>query len=280
MTRAAIYARVSTTGQEEDGTSHDTQVAVCLRYATDRGYEASDEHTVRGIYSGAALYERPKLSVLRESARRGEVGVVVCYALDRLSRRQVHTAILADEFQRAGARLEFVTEDFEDSAVGTFMRQAKAFAAELEREKILKRTMRGLKARVMSGKPRPGRKAPFGYLWRDEVKSGYTVDPEAAPTVEWIFASAVSGMSLRQIAKQLNDRGVPTPTGREIWRASTLHAILTNSTYIDRAVAIRTIKTKSVHGRSTMRESPADQHISLPEGVAPPLVAADLFNDL
>jgi site-specific DNA recombinase len=78
---------------------------------------------------------------------------LLCYALDRLSRSQVDTAILVDCIESAGASLALVTEDFEKSATGTFLRGVKAFAAELEREKIAERTQRGRHARVTSGKP-------------------------------------------------------------------------------------------------------------------------------
>ena len=37
MRVSAIYARVSTPGQQEDGTSLDTQVAACLESAREQG---------------------------------------------------------------------------------------------------------------------------------------------------------------------------------------------------------------------------------------------------
>ena len=39
--------------------------------------------------------------------------------------------------------MEFVTERFEDTAVGRFILAARAFIAEVEREKIVERTTRG-----------------------------------------------------------------------------------------------------------------------------------------
>ena len=60
------------------------------------------------------------LGELRQLLRQGLVDVVVCHAVDRLSRNQNHIGVLFDEVQQAGARLEFVTEKFEDTAVGRF----------------------------------------------------------------------------------------------------------------------------------------------------------------
>ena len=57
-------------------------------------------------------------------------------------RDQVHVASLLDDPQRAGARLELVTEIFEDSTVGRLILNSKVFAADLEREKIWERSQR------------------------------------------------------------------------------------------------------------------------------------------
>src|SRR5215217_3402798 len=138
-TRAAIYVRVSTSAQEDEGTSLDTQEARCRSYAEHHGYQITDIY--RDVFTGAQYRERPGLSALREQVRAGAVDVVLAYALDRLSRNQAHLAILAEEVEDHGGRLEFVTEDFEDSAVGKFIRSAKSFAAEVEREKIGERSV-------------------------------------------------------------------------------------------------------------------------------------------
>src|SRR4051812_7447081 len=95
--RVAIYVRVSTGGQERDGTSLDTQEERCRAHAADNGY------SVVGLwsdtYSGAKYRERPGLSALREQIRARGVDVVLCYALDRLSRHQSHIAILVEEVE-------------------------------------------------------------------------------------------------------------------------------------------------------------------------------------
>ena len=72
------------------------------------------------------------------------------YALDRLSRKQTHVAILVEECEQAGGQLEFVTESFEQTATGQLLHAVKAFAAEFEREKIVERTMRGKVSRSAS----------------------------------------------------------------------------------------------------------------------------------
>src|SRR5688500_18133304 len=129
MGQAHIYCRVSSSGQE-DGYSLDTQEAACRWWATERGL--FDAGVSREVWSGADRH-RPELDAVLDRLVPGET--VLCYALDRLSRSQVDTAILIDRIESAGASLALVTEDFDTSATGTFLRGARAFAAELEREK-------------------------------------------------------------------------------------------------------------------------------------------------
>ena len=64
--KAAIYCRVSTEGQEQDGTSLQTQLEACLNYCQLKGYEVACQLTE--AWSGLSL-ERPKLAELREVVR-------------------------------------------------------------------------------------------------------------------------------------------------------------------------------------------------------------------
>jgi len=98
--------------------------------------------SIKGTASGSNL-DRPGKERVRLLLRQGTVGVVVAYDVDRLSRNQNHISVLFDEVEQAGAKLQFVTEKFEDTAIGRFILTARAFIGEVEREKTAERTMRG-----------------------------------------------------------------------------------------------------------------------------------------
>ena len=147
---------------------------------------------------------------LRAALRARDLDVVIAYAVDRLSRDQVHIWLLLDEIDRADARLEMVTESFDDSPTGKFLLSARAFAAEVERQKIRERTGRGRLGH------RPGRQA---------VRSGHRslrLPPRAgrnrreihkaeAAVVRDIFESYARGEPMRAIIRRLNESGVPSP---------------------------------------------------------------------
>lgn len=228
MKPAAIYCRVSTVGQG-DNASLATQEAECREYALAHGYTIVQVYC--DVHTGAKLWERPRLTALRESMRRGEIRALICHSLDRLSRKQTHVAIIADDCERAEVDLHFVLDTFEKSAVGEFIRSAKAFAAELEREKIKERTQRGMQARLASGKPAVGARPLYGYRWKDAVKSGLEFDETTAPIVRRIFSDLAAGKTLGKIAVALNAEGIPAPARRGPWRHGALRCMVLHPGY-------------------------------------------------
>lgn len=272
---AAIYCRVSTSGQE-DGSSLETQVAACRQFAAEQGYAVDPTHVYCEVHTGAEL-DRPKLRALREAVRAGEVKVLIAFALDRLSREQAHLYILDHECARTGVDLLFVTEDFDKTPVGKIIRSVKGFAAELEREKIRERTMRGMRARLASGKLKPAARPLYGYRWADDSKGAYVVDEETAPNIHRAFEWAVEGVSLREIARRLTDAGIPTANGAARWEHSVIRRMLKHPGYKGVAIGYRETYTKE-RGKPKRVQRPEEEQVPLPEGTIPPIVHPDLWD--
>lgn len=53
--------------------------------------------------------------------------------------------------------------------------------------------------------------APYGYVLHPTIRNKLAVDPEAADVVRRIFHEALEGSNTSQIARSLNDDGIPTP---------------------------------------------------------------------
>ena len=116
--RAALYVRVSSKGQEEDGTSLETQEQRCRAYCAEKGYTVAEEHVYREVHTGTELWERSVLAASREAVRRREVDVLVAFAIDRLSRDPTHMGVIISEAEHKGVGVEFVTEPMDGSPEG------------------------------------------------------------------------------------------------------------------------------------------------------------------
>src|SRR5215212_2547014 len=161
--RAIVYSRVSTDAQERDGTSLETQERACIELVEQNGWLVTD--VIRDTASGFTL-DRPGIQRVLRLLHEGVADVVVAYAVDRLARDQVKLAVLVYEIQQADARLEFVTEKFEDTAVGMLILNVRGFAAQVEREKIAERTMRGKLECARSGRmPQGMGRGTYGYTY-------------------------------------------------------------------------------------------------------------------
>jgi site-specific DNA recombinase len=246
--KALVYSRVSTDAQERDGTSLDTQERACMEYAESQGMLVI-EH-IRDTASGFTL-DRPGMEQIRHLLRQGAVDVVLSYAVDRLSRNQNHIGVLLDAAEQAGARLEFVTERFEDSAIGRFIVGARAFIGEVEREKIAERTMRGKAERARSGRiPQGMGKGTYGYLY-DRQSGLRVVDELQATIVRHIFQRYTATQSFSKVSGELNEDGIPAFSGGR-WYPLTIRRILGNESYSGHLIYRRTkrIKTRNGNGRT------------------------------
>ena len=193
--RAIVYSRVSTDAQERDGTSLDTQERASQEYVGANGWTLVE--SIRDSASGSSL-DRSGIEKVRQLLRQGAVDMIVAYAVDRLSRNQNHIGVLFDEVEQAGARLQFVTEKFEDTAIGRFILAARAFIGEVEREKIAERTMRGKAERARSGKiPQGTGKGCYGYRYNQATgKEGFM------RTRRWSFARSSNAMLRPVVSRQ------------------------------------------------------------------------------
>ncbi len=275
--RAAIYTRVSTDKQEEDGTSLNSQAENCTQYANVN--DIFVVITFREVFTGSLYRERPLLSKLREMARNNEIDCIIINTFDRLSRNQTHLAVLIDEMTHKGISIECVKEKFDDTAAGQFMRSAMAFVAQVEREKIAERTDTGRRKRIHEGKIMPGWKPRYGYVWSGEKKERFALHTQEAEVIKKIFhLYAFEKGTCRNIARRLSDEGIPSPTGKLAWTDSTVRLILIDPMYTGRGSAFRyDTKLGKEPGKYGTRLRPEEDWLALPEGVVPPIIDEDLF---
>ena len=199
--KAAIYIRVSTDAQFEEGYSVDAQKEQLTAYCVSKGIKKHDYY-IDGGWSGSNI-ERPELERLIQDVKDGKISHVVVYKLDRLSRSQKDTLyLIEDVFMPNNVDFVSLTESLDTSTpIGRTMIGILAAFAQLERETIRMRTRMGMLERVKDGYWMGGGRVPFGYDYDKE--QGVLVPNKDAEKVRRAYDLYIQGYSPQNIANML-----------------------------------------------------------------------------
>ncbi|MCT0501617.1 recombinase family protein [Lactococcus cremoris] len=226
--KVAIYTRVSTTNQAEEGFSIDEQIDRLTKYAEAMGWQVSDTYTDAG-FSGAKL-ERPAMQRLINDIENKAFDTVLVYKLDRLSRSVRDTLYLVkDVFTKNKIDFISLNESIDtSSAMGSLFLTILSAINEFERENIKERMTMGKLGRAKSGKSMMWAKTAFGY-YHNKDTGILEIVPLQATIVEQIFTDYLSGVSLTKLRDKLNEAG---HIGKDIpWSYRTLRQTLDNPVY-------------------------------------------------
>src|ERR1700686_128896 len=234
MPIAAIYARVSSDKQREEGTIA-SQTAALIDFAASRGYQVPTEWVFEDEgYSGASLV-RPGLERVRDLAAEGQIQTVLVYAPDRLSRKYAYQILLIEELARQGVETRFLQAPQSATAEDQLLVQFQGMIAEYERAQILERSRRGKRHRARAGEISVLSGAPYGYRYlrkSDEAPAAYAVIETEARVVRHVYERyTVAGLSIGAIMRELNDQGVATRKTNTRWERSMVWAMLRNPAY-------------------------------------------------
>lgn len=148
---AAIYVRVSTEEQAEQGYSIDVQKERLIAFCKSQGWEDYKLYIDDG-YTGTNT-NRPALKRLIRHIEAKKVHTVVVYKLDRLSRKQKDVlSLIEDVFEKNNVAFASSSEKFDTStAFGKAMIGILAVFAQLERDMIIERTTSGRRQKISKG---------------------------------------------------------------------------------------------------------------------------------
>jgi site-specific DNA recombinase len=233
MKIAALYARVSTTNQQQNETMA-SQLDALMAYARAHDYEISPHHIYQDEGFSGASVDRPALDALRDTVAAGELEAVLILSPDRLARPFAYQYVVTEELEQAGCEVVFVSHGLGKTPAERMLREMAGVFAEYERAQIAQRCRRG---RIY--------KARQGYVWMSQAPYGYTHVPKTeacsgqliineteAEVVRHLFHWLVDEqLSTYQMTKRINETGWRTRKGSTRWSAGYIRNLLGNSVY-------------------------------------------------
>tara|TARA_Y100001963_G_scaffold123293_1_gene173212 strand:+ start:64 stop:921 length:858 start_codon:yes stop_codon:yes gene_type:complete len=228
--RAAIYTRVSTTGQEEEGHSLEEQERQC------KALLGIHEHELVKIYSdtgsGGGFEHRPGYKQMM--AEINDVwDILYVWKLDRLNRNLTNSVRFFEQLGEQDAYIACVTEQVDTSSpMGRFIINVMSSLAQMEREQTKERVIMGSEAARRAGRWTGG--IPYGYAIPIEfdnsgnrINRGILVENQAeSPVVQRIFQLYSAGSTISEICNRLVMDGIYTRKGNIIWSQNTVSGII------------------------------------------------------
>ena len=252
--RVALYARLSVELKSRPSESIANQLSILREFIRDKAEFIEYQEYVDSAVSGTS-FDRPAFGQMMDDVREGKISCIIVKDMSRFGRDYIEASNYIETiFPFLGVRFISVSDHFDTEAE---FNQNKALEIALKNlvndmyaKDISKRVSVSRRLDMERGKF-TGSNAPYGY----KVDSGdalrkYVIDRAAAAVVRQIFELAADGVTLREIAKALQEYRIALPgdylkTGNlyveegaeaKAWYPGTISNILKNQAYIGNMV--------------------------------------------
>ena len=235
--KVAIYARVSTVEQAEEGYSIDEQERLLREYCDKHNLEVYKAYSDRGI-SGKDIKHRPELKQMLKDSEENKFDMVLVWKINRLSRKLADVLKMVELFEKNNVTFKSYSEPFEtNTPAGKMQFQMMALIGEFERGTIAQNVKMGMLARARDGKWCGNRVLGYdiaqveGSLNKKRKETKLIINEKEAESVRLIFDEYNNGKGYKAITSKLNKLGYKTKKGNN-FSVGSIRDILTNPVYI------------------------------------------------
>ena len=239
--RVAAYCRVSTK-QEEQLNSYENQV----EHYTHR-INAENGWTLEGIYadkgiSGTSVKKRDEFNRMIRRCKQGKIDMIITKSIARFARNTVDCLKYVRLLNELGVDVYFEEQGIHSNQPGAeFYISIYGSIAQSESENMSANIIWGKNQSAKAGKVNFHYKNFLGYRKGEDGQP--EIVPEEAETIRLIYDRFLAGDSLKGIAELLKEKGISSPTGKEVWQLSTIQSILSNEKYKGDAIINKTYIT-------------------------------------
>lgn len=183
--------------------------------------------------------DRPGFNAMLDTARAGEVDLILTKSISRFSRNALDTLTTTRELRKLGVEVYF--EEQHLSTADPKCEMYLSIMASLAQEES-----RNLSENIKWGIIRKMEKGEFTLPYKRFLgyKKGKDGRPEIvkqeAKVVKRIYWLFLNGVPINRICTMLEKKGIKAPGGDSRWHYSTIHSILTNEKYAGMALLQKT----------------------------------------
>lgn len=228
-----IYARVSSNSMEQLE-SLKAQISGLVGFVSGHNnWKLVDIHI--DIASSKKGSARPAFHKMIEECKAGLTDIVVVKNISRLGRDTVEVLGAINTLKEADVRIIFRQEELDTLTVGSSLLISTIEACtQAENETRSANIKWGIKQRASNGSLGFYRRKCYGY---DKDENGdLVINEEQAAIVRLIFDLYLDGKSILGIIKELKERSIKSPTGKDNWPKRSVEEMLSNEKYIGIAV--------------------------------------------
>ncbi len=229
LIRACAYCRVST-DNEDQKTSYESQRIHYRNFIKENpNYEFVGIYADEGI-TGTQMKKREQFNGMMNDALNGKIDLIIAKSISRFARNTVDTLNCVRKLREHNVDVFFEKENIHTLGLSNelFLTLYSAFA-QAESESISGNVKAGVRMKMKLGEL-VGKYAPFGYLY-DKGQDKIYPDESKKDIVTYIFEEYSKGVGFRTIALNLNDLGIPSPTGLK-WCHASVRRIIINEKYV------------------------------------------------
>lgn len=256
--RTAGYARVST-DSDEQFTSYEAQIDYYTRYIQNNPeWDFVAVYTDEGI-SATNTRHRDGFNRMIEDALAGKIDLIVTKSVSRFARNTVDSLVTVRKLKEKGVEVFFEKENiYTLDSKGELLITIMSSLAQEESRSISENVTWGQRKRFADGKVSLPYKQFLGY--RKGPDGFPEMVEDEAMIVRRIYSQFMAGQTPYLIAKSLTADGIPTPSGKAIWRTTTVASILTNEKYKGAALLQKCFTVDFLNKKRKINEGEVPQY--------------------
>ena len=225
--KTALYMRVSTLEQAQEGYSLPAQKRKLISYCEAMGWTVYKIYADEGI-SGASIKKRPAVLQMIKDIKNGEIENVLIVKVDRLCRNTKELLEIVDILNQHNVRLNAVDEKIDYTTdVGKMVLTLLGSFAEFERNRITQRFKEGRQQKVMQGIKSKCGKILYGYKYENGYYRALPLESEA---IRKIYKLVLENKSIHEISKIIAKDPLYN-SANIMWDPERVKRILRNPTY-------------------------------------------------